>query len=164
MFQTGNAARQKQEAEQKIQEEAKIECRNELKEMSVADPKEAERIKKRLDELMKKYVKLPPDFRKQVLDKARAYECSANMRAANRTLDKALMMAQRRKVMERTQLLGEARKYYGKALMLGAEKEFQVAADRMIDSIMMTTAPDPTRPTRAKPLTTAPRNPHSAKC
>ncbi|MEO5375728.1 MAG: hypothetical protein H7840_15905 [Alphaproteobacteria bacterium] len=132
--------------------------------MRTADPKEAERMRRHVDDILKKYPNLPMSFKKEAIDTARSHECSANMRATNSTLDKALVMAQSRKTSERTRLLGEARKYYGRALMCGAEKEFQLAADRMMNAIMLTTAPDMAKPTRAKPLATAPTNPRCAKC
>ncbi|MFN3077903.1 MAG: hypothetical protein ABT940_13725 [Alphaproteobacteria bacterium] len=160
---TADAARAKQEAEQRALEAAKSECRRVLAQMRDADPAVAEKIKKQLIDLMRLYPKLSMDFKASLQAKAREYECFANMRAADAMLNRAMAMAMHHDTAERGKLLGKGREYYRKAMMLGADKEFAIVTERLMNSIAQTSAPDLSRPTKAKPLSSAPRNPHQAK-
>ncbi|MBF0562115.1 MAG: hypothetical protein HQL37_08865 [Alphaproteobacteria bacterium] len=157
------AARAKQEALERSIAAAKADCQGILQQMRKADPAQAEQLKKRLNDALNGYKMLSMDFRKSVMETARHYECFANMRAANSLLEAAMGMAMHHNTAERAKLLGKGREHYRKAMSLGADKEFAIAAERIIAAVTQTKAPDLTVPTKAKPVDTAPTNPHHAK-
>lgn len=156
-------AQEKQKAEQRAIEEAKAQCDAELRKMKNATIEEVEHIKQHLTDLMKRCQKLPFDFKQKLQMSAKTYECAAYMRDTDDCLRQAVAKAQARQFVERGQCLARGKQSYRKALMLGADKEFAIAAERMIENIMLTSSPDTHRPTKAKPMDTAPKNPHCAK-
>lgn len=107
--------------------------------------------------------RLAADFKRQVMEQARAFECDANMRATDAALADAARLAAGERMTERAAKLSEARTLYGKACTLGANDQFRRATGRLIETIMMTGGVRKSGPTRAKPLETAPPNPRSAK-
>ncbi|HZB94037.1 MAG TPA: hypothetical protein VE397_21490 [Stellaceae bacterium] len=153
----------KRELEQKLLEDAKSACRKMVDAMRELAPETAERARQRFDDFLKDHPKIPLDFKRQVSGEARAHGCAAYMRAADTALKKALGNARHDQLKERSRLVGEARNYAAKARSLGADEEFQAAVKRKIEIIMMTGGVEHDGPTVAKPLSTAPANPHHAK-
>lgn len=160
---TRDAQDQKRELEKQAQERAMQSCKEELSKMREASPDEAERINKWLKDRCTEDKSLPLDFKRKLLERARLYECNANMRAADVALHVALRMAAEEHMVERAQKLGEGRRYFSKACTLGAGEDFRRAAQRLIENIMMTGGIQHKGPTRAKPADIAPRAPNRAK-
>jgi|AGTN01.2.fsa_nt_gi hypothetical protein len=154
---------QKREAERLARERSMRSCKEELFKMHEATPEEAERLGKWLKERCQEDKTLPLDFKRKVLERARTYECNANMRAADHALHVALRLAAEEHMVERAQKLGEGRRYFSKALALGAGTDFRAAAQRLIENIMLTGGVQHKGPTRAKPADIAPRAPNRAK-
>lgn len=158
-----NNLAQKQQAEQEALERSKQFCRDELRKMHAASPDEAERLCKELKDHCGRDKALPFDFKRKALERAREYECNANMRAADQALHQALQFAAGEHMVERAQKLGEGRRYFSKACALGAGDDFRKAAQLLIDNVMMTGGVQKKGPTRAKPADIAPRAPNRAK-
>lgn len=156
-------AAKKREAEQKVLAASMAACDKMLEGMRTAPPAEAERIKTRIDEALKSNPKFPMDFKRKTLAAARAFECMANTRAADTALNQALHKAREDDLKERNRLVAEARTFCNKAASLGADAHFRTTANRKIEIIMMTGQVEHDGPTVAKPLDTAPKNPHHAK-
>jgi acetylornithine/succinyldiaminopimelate/putrescine aminotransferase len=150
------------EAEEKLLEAVKAECRKLLETMRLAQPAEAERMRTRLEEVIKRCPKLPPDFNRKILADARALECTSNTRAADVALHAAMRKAKEDDAVERNRLVGQARGYANKAISLGADPAFRATVNRKIEIIMMTGNVEQKGPTLAKPLDATPR-PSSAK-
>ncbi|HEY3919216.1 MAG TPA: hypothetical protein VGL83_15600 [Stellaceae bacterium] len=153
----------KREAEKKQLEAAMAECNRTLESMREADPATAERLKKRLDELIKGNQKLPLAFKKQLFETARVFERNSNTRATHAALDQALKIARIDDAAERNRLISEARRFCNKAVSLGADVNFKAAANRKIEIIMLSGGVEHKGPTVAKPRDTAPKNPHNPK-
>ena len=145
------------EAEEKLLEAVKTECRKLIETMRLAQPTEAERIRTRLDEVIKHCTKLPLDLKRQILDDARALECTSNTRAADVALHAAMRKAKEDDATERNRLVGQARGYANKAIALGADPAFRATVNRKIEIIMMTGNVEQKGPTIAKPLDATPR-------
>ncbi|MBF0093592.1 MAG: hypothetical protein HQL33_03350 [Alphaproteobacteria bacterium] len=158
-----NEAAKRQELEKKQIQAAMAECQGHLNAMRGVQPAEAEKLKQRVVDTIKRYPKLPMDFKQMANAKARSYECFANMRAADYALHEAMRMAQSHQMKESSKLIGEARGFFRKAMSLGADKEFQAAAERKIENVLMTGGILPKGPTVAKPVFHTPKNPHCAK-
>jgi hypothetical protein len=156
-------AAKKQEAEKRLLAQAMAECEKQLESMRMASPAEAERIKSRLDDKMKNNKKLPTDFKRKMAAAAREFECAANMRAADAVLKQAPQTARVDNDKERNRLVSEARTFCSKATSLGADAQFRATVNHKIEIIMMTGQVEHKGPTIAKPLDTAPKNPHNAK-
>lgn len=156
-------AAKKREAEQRQLAAAMAACEKMLDGMHTATPAEAERIKTRIDEALKNNPKFPMDFKRKTLAAARAFECSANMRATDIALNQAAHKAREDDGIERNRLVAEARVFCNKAASLGADAHFRTTANRKIEIIMMTGHVEHKGPTVAKPLDTAPKNPHHVK-
>lgn len=107
--------------------------------------------------------RLKVEFKRQVLEAARALDCEANMRATDAALADAARLAAEERMTERAAKLSEARALYGKACTLGANDQFRRATGRLIETIMMTGGVRKSGPTRAKPTDVAPANPRNAK-
>ena len=108
----------KKEFERKVIEAASAECQRLVEAMRMALPEEFERLRPRLDETIKRCPKLPVPFKRRMFSAARHYECTANTRAADRSLNLALSRARSDDVLERNRLLGEARRYANMATRL----------------------------------------------
>lgn len=154
---------QKQEAAREAQERSMQFCRDDLRRMHDATPDEAERLGKELKDYCGNDRALPFDFKRKVLERARQYECNANMRAADSALHNALRLAADEQLVERARKLGEGRRYFSKACTLGADQDFRQAVQRLIENVMMTGGVQKKGPTRAKPGDIAPRAPNRAK-
>ncbi|MBI2241627.1 MAG: hypothetical protein HYU59_12590 [Magnetospirillum gryphiswaldense] len=164
MFGFGHqAADDRRAAEQAAIDQAKRVCKVELAKMHEASPEEAERLGKWLKDRCGQDKALPFDFKRKLLERARLYECNANMRAADRVLHAALRLAAEEHMTARAAKLGEGRKYFSKACSLGAGDDFRKAGQRLIENIMMTGGVQHKGPTRAKPGDFAPRAPNRAK-
>lgn len=151
-----------QEAEKKLLESIQAECRKLVDIMRTAKPADAERLKTRLDDIIKATQKLPLEFKRRILSDARNCESMANMRAADTALQAAMGCARHDDATERNRLVGDARGFANKAIALGADSTFRAAVNRKIEIIMMTGRVEHKGPTAAKPLDAAPK-PHSAK-
>ncbi len=158
------ALAEKQEAERQARERSMQYCRDELRKMHSASPEDAERINKQLKERCKEDKLLALDFKQKLLERARLYECNANMRAADAALHTALRLAAAENMVERSRKLGEGRRYFSKACSLGADEDYRKAVQRLIENIMMTGGVQHKGPTRAKPADVAPKAPNRAKC
>jgi hypothetical protein len=154
---------QKQEAARQALERSMQFCRDDLKKMHDATPDEAERLAKELKDHCGGDKSLPFDFKRKVLERARLYECNANMRAADTALHTALRLAAEEHMVERARKLGEGRRFFSKACSLGADDDFRKAVQRLIENVMMTGGVQKKGPTRAKPADIAPRAPNRAK-
>jgi hypothetical protein len=158
-----DAARAKQDAERQALERLKGSILEEVGRMKTAGPGEAERMHARMKERCTDK-RLSGDFKKKILDQARAFECNANMRATDQTLAAAMAMAASENMPLRSAKLNEGRKLFSKACSLGASDEFRKATQRLMDTIMMTGGVyKPGAATKAKPLDFAPANPRNAK-
>jgi hypothetical protein len=145
-------AARKQEAEKKLLDAFMAQCGKVVDSMRDVPPAEAERIRQRLDDAIKSCPHLPAAFKQQTLAVARAYECSSNMRATDDALQKAMHFAREDDKIARNELLAEARKLSAKAVMLGANQDFQHAVRRKLENIMLTGGVEHHGPTAAKPL------------
>jgi hypothetical protein len=158
-----DAARAKQDADREALQRLMAMITDEAGQMRTASPADAERMHARLKERCTDK-RLPGDFKKRILDQARAFERDANMRAADRELALAVALAASENMPLRALKLNEGRKFFAKACSLGADEEFRRATQRLIDTIMMTGGVyKPGAHTKAKPLDTAPKNPRNAK-
>lgn len=155
---------ERQEAERKAIEAAAAQCRKMLEAMRDGGPETCERIGKQLKDFIVQDKHLPVDFKGQVRERMRAYECQANMRACDAALHKAMRYAAEDLGKERMAALNDARRFLGKARSMGAEADFVRAAEREIETILLTGGVHHKGPTRAKPLDTAPKPPNRAKC
>ncbi|MDR3435472.1 hypothetical protein [Telmatospirillum sp.] len=153
----------KLELERQAIERLKGMVRETLQKMRDASPSDAERFHQQIKDYAKEK-SLPMEFKRKALEYARAYECNANMRNTDRLLHEAIRLAAAEQMKERGQKLAEARKLYGKACSLGADLDFRKAAQRLMDTIMLTGGVVHPGPSRAKPADTAPRAPNRAKC
>lgn len=126
------------EAQQKLIDAIKLDCSKLVETMRLAQPTEAERVKTRLDEVIKHHVELPMDFKRKILADARALECDSNTRAADVVLQAALSKAKQDNMVERNRLVGLARNYANKAISLGADSSFRATLKRKIEIVMMT--------------------------
>jgi ribosomal protein L16 Arg81 hydroxylase len=158
-----NSLAQKQEAERLATERAMQDCKDQLRKMREAEPDEAERLSKMLKDRCAQDKRLPYDFKRKLLERARVYECNANMRAADKALHAALRLAAEEQMVQRAQKLGEGRRYFSKACALGADADYRAAAQRLMENIMLTGGIQHKGPTRAKPADIAPRAPNRAK-
>jgi hypothetical protein len=156
------AEQQKQEAERQAIEQMMAAMRLKLDEMRAKTPAESERAHQWLKEQCAD-PRLAGDFKRQVLEKARAYECESNMKATDVALADARRLAAEERMSDRAARLGEAQRFYGKACSLGATEDFRRASGRLIETIMMTGGFRRSGPTRAKPLDIAPKAPNRAK-
>lgn len=156
-------ARRKQEAERQALERFMASLNSRLDGMRTSSPAEAERSHQWLkDQCTDK--RLPMEFKRKTMDRAKALECQANMRATDKALEEAVALAHAERMQERAMKLALARQYFSKACSLGADEKFRKATQRLIDTAMMTGGIyKPGMATRAKPLDTAPRNPNQAK-
>ncbi|MCA1939427.1 MAG: hypothetical protein LDL26_00380 [Caenispirillum bisanense] len=153
----------KAEQQRQAVERAKADCLKQLHEMEHADPETAERLNKALKDRCGADKTLPYDFKKALLDKAREYERNANMRQCDRLLHEAARLAAEEHMTERAQKLGAGRRYFSKACTLGADEDFRHAAQRLMETIMLTGGVHKDGPSRAKPADFAPKTPNRAK-
>ncbi|HKT18167.1 MAG TPA: hypothetical protein VJR47_09005 [Stellaceae bacterium] len=141
----------KRETEKRALAAAMAQCWKLVHSMSEAKPAEAERTSHLLGEMVKHMPKLPLEFKRKMLANARGFECAANMRAVDGALRLAFEKARHGEPAERNRLLAEARKFRSKAMRLGAEANFEIAAERKIEIIMLTGGVEHKGPTLAKP-------------
>jgi hypothetical protein len=130
--------------------------------MRDASPADAERLHQRVKDLCTDK-SLPLSFKQKALQDARSLECNANMRVTDQLLREAMRMATGEQMKERASKLSEARTRFGKACALGADAEFRRAAQRLIETIMMSGGVHHPGPSRAKPMDFAPKAPNRAK-
>ncbi|GAA0573331.1 hypothetical protein [Caenispirillum bisanense] len=157
------AAADKAEQQRQAIERAKADCLKTLHEMEDASPDTAERLHKMLKDRCGSDKQLPFDFKKALLEKAREHERHANMRECDRLLHQAARLAAEEHLTERAQKLGAGRRYFSKACTLGADEDFRRAAQRLMETIMLTGGVHKDGPSRAKPLDLAPKAPNRAK-
>lgn len=159
----GGGASAREEARKQAIERAKQACLKELHEMQDTRPEAAERLHKHLKDRCGADKSLPFDFKRALLEKAREHERHANMRACDRLLHEAARLAAEEHMTERAQRLGAARRYFTKACTLGADDDFRKAAERLMETVMLTGGIHQKGPTRAKPRSFAPATPNRAK-
>ncbi len=157
-----DALKAKKEAERQAIEQIMTTIRERLNGMRGVSPAAAEAAHQWIKEQCTD-TRLAGDFKREVMERARAFECDANMRATDAALADAARLAAGERMTERAAKLSEARTLYGKACTLGANDQFRRATGRLIETIMMTGGVRKSGPTRAKPVETAPPNPRSAK-
>jgi hypothetical protein len=152
----------RQEEERRQVERVMNNIRDILNQMRSATPAEAERLHQRVkDGCTDK--RLPLDFKRKAMESGRTFERNANMRATDAKLREAMRLASEEQMKERGKALSEARMTFGKACSLGADEEFRRAAQRLIDTIMLTGGVRRPGPTRAKPIDFSPKTPNRAK-
>jgi hypothetical protein len=130
--------------------------------MRDASPEDADRLHQQIKNHCTDK-RLSVEFKRKALDYARSYECNANMRATDKLLREAVRLAAAEHMKERGAKLSEARKLFGKACSLGADDNFRKAAQRLMETIMLTGGVVKPGPTRAKPMDIAPKTPNRAK-
>lgn len=158
-----DAQRQKEEAERQAAERLKAMVKERIAGMKLASPADADRSHQWVKSTCTDK-RLSADFKKWAQDQAKKAECASNMRATDAALDDAVRLAQQERMKERAAKIMMAREFFAKACTLGANEEFKTAAKRLIDTAMLTGGIyTPGKPTRAKPIDTAPKNPHDAK-
>jgi hypothetical protein len=162
LFGKSSGSEAKAEADRIAIERMKAMVREVLQKMRDASPGEAERLHQKIKDYCTDK-SLPLDFKRKAMEYARSYECNANMRQTDKFLREAMRMAAAEQMKERGQKLSEARKLFGKACSLGADGDFRKAAQRLMDTIMMTGGVARPGPSRAKPLDIAPKTPNRAK-
>lgn len=151
-----------QEADRKAAERIMGQVRELLRNMRTASPSEAERYHQQIKNHCTDK-RLSIEFKRKAMDVARAHECNANMRATDKVLREAVRLAAAEHMKERSEKLTEARLLFAKACSLGAGDDFRKAAQRLMETIMMTGGVVRPGPSRAKPLDTAPKAPNRAK-
>ena len=144
-------------------ERAKDEIRKLVHELRDATADQAEKLSQRVKDRCSANKYLPFDFKTKAYKMIRELECNANMRAADTLIHQAARLAAEENMRERTSKMGESRRYFGKACLLGADQEWRKAYQRLSENVMMTGGVHRPGPTRAKPLDTAPKNPNQAK-
>ena len=161
-FRTTAPSEAEKEAQRRAAERLMAMVREALDKMREANPSDCERYHQRIKDMCTdKTLALP--FKQKALLQARAHECHANMRATDKLLHDAMRMATGDDMKARAAKLTEARLLFGKACMLGADSEFRRAAQRLMETIMMSGGVHRPGPSRAKPLDNAPRAPNRAK-
>jgi len=156
-------AKQKQEAERQAVERLKASVEERIGQMKAMAPLDAERAHAWIKQICTDK-RMPMDYKKKALDRARSAECFANMRATDKAMETAMQMAHIENLQARGTQLALARQFFSKACSLGADAEFRAATQRAIDTAMLTGGVyKPGQATKAKPLDTAPKNPHQAK-
>jgi hypothetical protein len=153
----------KQEAEEKLLDAFMTQCGKILDSMRDASPAEAERIKLRLEDALKSCPHLPMVFQQNTMVVARAYECSANMRAAGVVLQQALHLARDDDWNGRNGRVAAGRLLSSRAIALGANQNFQDAVRHKVENIMLTGGVGHRRPTAARPLSGTPASRYDAK-
>jgi uncharacterized protein YpuA (DUF1002 family) len=131
--------------------------------MADPSPEEAARLSERIKNYFNNDKVLPFEYKEKARKKVRELERNANMRAADKALHQAVRYATDEQMSERMKKIGEARRYFAKACMLGAEDEWRKAFDRLAETALMTGGVHHAGPSRAKPLDIAPRAPNRAK-
>jgi hypothetical protein len=162
MLLTSETAR-KQEAEEKLLDAYMTQCDKLLDSMRDASPAEAGRIELHLEYALMCCPHLPMAFRQKTMVLARAYECSANMRAAGVVLQQALHLARDDDWNGRNERLAEGRLLSSKAIALGANQYFQHAVRHKIENIMLTGGVGRHGPTAARPWFGSPESQRDAK-
>jgi hypothetical protein len=140
-----------------------VQCARVRASMRDMSPVQAERIRARLDDVLKDCPLLPLELKRKMQEEARTFERIANMRATDATLQDAMHKAKEDDKVERNRLVEEARQHCRKAVSLGADADFQHAVKRKIENIMMTGGIEHKGPTAAKPLFFDPGTPHHAR-
>lgn len=164
MFGFGAASQANQEAAQAALERCKQVCRDQIKQMHDCSPEDAERQHKWLKDYCGAEKKLPFEYKRKVLDRARQLECEANMRYCDKLLQFAAKLAAEEHMKARSKALIDGQKYLSKACTLGCDDEFRKAANRLIETVRLTGGVQHSGPTRAKPADIAPKTPDRAKC
>jgi hypothetical protein len=144
-------------------EQAKQFIRDLVREMHEATPEEAAALAQRVKDRCASDKLLPFGFKQKAYARIRELEGDANMRAADRLIHLAGNLAAQEMMGERAAKLGESRRYFSKACMLGAPEEWRTAYNRLTETVMLTGGVHHPGPTRAKPLNTAPETPNRAK-
>ncbi len=161
-FRTSTPTEAQQEAQKKAIERMQNIVRETLEKMRDAKPNDAERLHQRIKDLCTDKT-LPLPFKQKALLQARSLECNANMRATDKLLHDAMRLATGDDMKARGAKLTEARMLFGKACLLGADSEFRKAAQRLMETIMLSGGVHRPGPSRAKPVDHAPRAPNRAK-
>lgn len=162
LFGNQRAKNARAEAERRLLEQRMARIVEALRKMPDTSPADAERLHRQIKGLCTDKA-LPIEFKRQSLEWARVHERNANMRETDRALRTASRVATWEQMRERGPAMNEARKFYAKACLLGADEDFRRAVQRRFDIIMLTGGVAQPGPTRAKPLDTAPKTPNRAK-
>jgi len=93
----------------------------------------------------------------------KSLELTANMKATDMAVRRAIEHAQGDRKLERNHEVGVARGFLSRAIALGAADEFKRIAEMSIESAMLTGGVRQTGATRAKPVDSAPPPPSLAK-
>jgi hypothetical protein len=161
-FGTSQAATSQADREAAIQRSKKT-VRDLVHRMDMVSPEEAERLAKQVKDHCAGDKLLSMEFKQKANTRARELQCSANMRRADTLLHDASRLAAEEHLKERGMKLGEARRYFANACMLGADADWRKAFQRLTETIMMTGGVQHAGPTRAKPASIAPPTPNRAK-
>ncbi len=135
---------------------------HELHSMDDASPSTCERVHARLKDRVRQS-KLPMEWKTKILNRAKVLECQANMRACDKALHRAMHSAMLDEGAERRDAMKEASSFLSKASGLGADQDWRKAAQRMIETVMLSGGVHRKGPTPAKPDWHTPTNPRSAK-
>ncbi|MBV8166750.1 MAG: PilZ domain-containing protein [Alphaproteobacteria bacterium] len=102
-------------------------------------------------------------FTSAIRTEIKSLELTANMKATDIAVRRAVAHAQGDRKLERNQEVGVARGFLARAIALGASGEFKRIAEMSIESAMLTGGVRQVGPTRAKPVDDAPPPPSLAK-
>jgi hypothetical protein len=102
-------------------------------------------------------------FTAAIRTEIKTLELTANMKATDMAVRRAVGHAQGDRKLERNQEVGLARNFLARAVALGANEKFKRIAEMSIESAMLTGGVKQAGPTRAKPKEEAPPPPSLAK-
>lgn len=162
MFGFGKASQAEKEREAAIEREKQV-VREFVQKIATATPEDAERKHQQLKDWCNNDKLLPFEFKRKALVRAKVLECSVNMLKSDELLHLAMDLAIDDKMVEKHRMMGEARRYYGRACKLGAEEDWRKAYQRAEQNLQLTGGMKHDAPSRAKPADHAPVTPNRAK-
>lgn len=106
---------------------------------------------------------IPQAKRAELMHTFKAIERDACIKATDLSLEGAFTAAHRGDDLRRNQMLGDTKRFLGRAITLGANEEFRELTEKKIASVPLTGKEKNEGPTRAKPTETAPKAYNAAK-
>ena len=159
----GKKTTQQDDQKQKEIERLKLSVLTVLKAMEDTTPEDAARLHDQIKSFCHSDKTLPFDYKSNALLRARALECEANMRIADKLLRQAASLTGREQMKLRGSKIAESRRYFSKVCSLGADSEWKKAFQRLSETVMMSGGVQREGFTRAKPPSIAPKTPNRAK-
>ena len=163
MFGFGKKDSQAEKDKEAAIEREKQVVREFVQKIASANAEDAERKHQQLKDWCNADKLLPFEFKRKALLRAKILECSVNMRKSDELLHEASALAIADKMVEKHRMMGEAKRYYGRACKLGAEDDWRKAYQRAEETLQLTGGMKHDAPSRAKPADRAPLTPNRAK-